>query len=257
MYYLERVKNNMNEREVNVYKVRLAEQSERFDEMSKFMSNIATEFGVLTPDERNLLSVAYKNLIGTRRASWRVLYSIEQKEISRNNNHRAIVARDYRESIEKELRDICMDVINLSDSYLIPNSLNDEDRVFYNKMAGDYYRYLAEFSNDKDLEEFSNYAKSCYERAKKFAINLPSTHPFKLGLALNYSVFYYEILKQTNMACQIAKEAFDEAMLQLDSLSDNYKDSSLIMQLLKDNLNLWSPDNNDESLVINDKKSKF
>ena len=70
---------------------------------------------------------------------------------------------------------------------------------------------------------------------------LSPTHPIRLGLALNFSVFYYEILNSPDRACRLAKTAFDDAIAELDTLSeDSYKDSTLIMQLLRDNLTLWT-----------------
>lgn len=62
-----------------------------------------------------------------------------------------------------------------------------------------------------------------------------------MGLALNFSVFYYEILNSPDRACHLAKQAFDDAIAELDSLSEeSYRDSTLIMQLLRDNLTLWT-----------------
>ena len=77
--------------------------------------------------------------------------------------------------------------------------------------------------------------------------DLTPTHPIRLGLALNFSVFYYEILNSPDRACHLAKQAFDDAIAELDSLSEeSYRDSTLIMQLLRDNLTLWtSSDGND------------
>eukprot|EP00479_Gromia_sphaerica_P014674 TRINITY_DN888_c0_g2_i2.p1 TRINITY_DN888_c0_g2~~TRINITY_DN888_c0_g2_i2.p1 ORF type:complete len:124 (+),score=21.23 TRINITY_DN888_c0_g2_i2:212-583(+) len=110
-------------------------------------------------------------------------------------------------------------------------------------MAGDYYRYLAEFKSDKGTDA-ANFYDLALEIAKE---NLHETHPTRLGLALNYSVCHYEILKSPDKACALAKEAFDDAIQKLDSLDDaSYKDSTLIMQLLRDNLTLWTAENNNE-----------
>lgn len=84
-----------------------------------------------------------------------------------------------------------------------------------------------------------------YEEAEKIADDkdLPSTHPIRLGLALNFSVFYYEICNEQGKACDLAKKAFDAAIVDLDTTSEeSYKDSTLIMQLLRDNLTLWTAD---------------
>ena len=89
---------------------------------------------------RNLLSVAYKNVVGARRSSWRVISSIEQK--TEGSERKQQMAKEYREKIEKELREICGDVLSLLDKYLIPKASNAESKVFYLKMKGDYYRYV-------------------------------------------------------------------------------------------------------------------
>jgi 14-3-3 protein epsilon len=90
-----------------------------------------------------------------------------------------------------------------------------------------------------------NFAQlSLYQFFQDIALaELPPTHPIRLGLALNFSVFYYEILNSPDRACNLAKQAFDEAISELDTLSEeSYKDSTLIMQLLRDNLTLWTSD---------------
>merc|ERR1712165_612192 len=170
----------------------------------------------------------------------------------------------YKVEVEKELTQICNNVIDLLKNSLINQSTIDaihakgtsdsddtksdpegEAQVFYLKMAGDYYRYLAEAVTDQEHEKkAAEYYKQAFELSEKV---LEPTHPIRLGLALNYSVCFYEILKDKKKACQLAKDAFDEAISKLDKLDEaDYKDSTLIMQLLRDNLTLWTSTDDDD-----------
>lgn len=230
----------MADREDRVYMAKLAEQAERYDEMLESMKSVATYDTELTVEERNLLSVAYKNVIGARRASWRIISSIEQKEEGSNESQ----VRTYRIQIEKELKEICADILNLIDKHLTPHASTGESKVFYYKMKGDYYRYLAEFATSNDRKEAAEHSLVAYKAASDISTSeLVPTHPIRLGLALNFSVFYYEILNSPDRACRLAKAAFDDAIAELDTLNEeSYKDSTLIMQLLRDNLTLWTSD---------------
>jgi len=232
----------MGEREDNVYLAKLAEQAERYDEMVEAMKKVAALNVELTVEERNLLSVAYKNVIGARRAAWRIIASIEQKEKSKGNETNVDKIKSYAAKIDRELNDIVSDVMNVIDKHLIPHATGEESKVFYYKMKGDYYRYKAEFTAEEARKEAAQKSLEGYTEALKIAQeHLPTTNPIRLGLALNFSVFYYEILNEQNKACELAKQAFDDAIAKLDDLSeDSYKDSTVIMQLLRDNLTLWT-----------------
>ncbi|KAJ4421101.1 hypothetical protein N0V85_000324 [Neurospora sp. IMI 360204] len=227
---------------------RLCEQAERYDEMVTFMKEVAKLGGELTVDERNLLSVAYKNVVGTRRASWRIISSIEQKEESKGSDKHVAIIKEYRQKIETELETVCKDVLEVLDESLIPNAATGESKVFYHKMKGDYHRYLAEFASGEKRKGAATAAHEAYKSATDVAqTELTPTHPIRLGLALNFSVFYYEILNSPDRACHLAKQAFDDAIAELDSLSEeSYRDSTLIMQLLRDNLTLWTSSDNGE-----------
>ncbi|KAM7373249.1 hypothetical protein PAMP_008116 [Pampus punctatissimus] len=228
----------MADKEEQVQKAKLAEQAERYDDMAAAMKAVTEEGSELSNEERNLLSVAYKNVVGARRSSWRVVSSMEQKS---DDSEKTVQAKEYREKIEKELNDICKEVLDLLDKHLIPNATPADSKVFYLKMKGDYFRYLAEVATGEDKETIINNSQEAYQKALEISYNeMQPTHPIRLGLALNFSVFYYEIVNSPQKACQLAKTAFDEAIAMLDSLnSDSYKDSTLIMQLLRDNLTLW------------------
>jgi 14-3-3 protein epsilon len=235
-------------REENVYMAKLAEQAERYDEMVEAMKKVASLDVELTVEERNLLSVAYKNVIGARRASWRIISSIEQKEENKGNENHVTKIKEYRVKVETELSGICNDILSVLDDHLIPTATTGESKVFYYKMKGDYHRYLAEFAAGNGRKDAAESSLIAYKSASDIATTeLPPTHPIRLGLALNFSVFYYEILNSPDRACQLAKQAFDDAIAELDTLSeDSYKDSTLIMQLLRDNLTLWTSDMSNE-----------
>merc|ERR1711982_307968 len=195
--------------EKDVYFAKLAEQAERYDEMASHMENVGKSGDELSVEERNLLSVAYKNAVGSRRAAWRIITSVEQKEKSKGNEDNAKFAR-----------------------------------VFCQKMKADYYRYIAEFTTADTKTEAANSAKAAYADAASVAEkDLVVTHPIRLGLALNYSVFLYEVQAKPDEACKMARTAFEDAIAELDNVAEeSYKDSTLIMQLLRDNLTLWTSD---------------
>lgn len=240
-----------------VEKAKLAEQMERYDDMAKFMKE-ATESKKgdkvdLTSEERNLLSVAYKNVVGARRASWRVVSALEEKH--EGNEDKKSATEEYKNRIEEELRNICKDVLHLLEQFLIKDESDPdidqhyEGQIFYLKMKGDYLRYQAEVESvSADKEGITSQSEESYQKALDLSEKkLPSTHPIRLGLALNFSVFYYEIKNKPDLACKLAKKAFDDSIAELDSLKeDSYKDSTLIMQLLRDNLTLWTSNSGED-----------
>eukprot|EP00178_Gracilaria_changii_P019690 TRINITY_DN5707_c0_g1_i1.p1 TRINITY_DN5707_c0_g1~~TRINITY_DN5707_c0_g1_i1.p1 ORF type:complete len:250 (+),score=57.47 TRINITY_DN5707_c0_g1_i1:71-820(+) len=229
-------------REELVYMAKLSEQAERYDEMVECMKKVVKQNAELNVEERNLLSVAFKNVIGSRRASRRIISSIEAKEAQKGSDAHVKIIKEYRAKVDTELSKICEDVLGILDNTLIPAAPSGESKVFFYKMKGDYHRYYAEV--DLNAQEQKNSALEAYTKATEVAaVTLPPTHPIRLGLALNFSVFYYEILRNPDRGCTMAKQAFDEAVTELDSLDEeSYKESTLIMQLLRDNLTLWAED---------------
>ncbi|KAI9434420.1 14-3-3 protein [Lactarius indigo] len=213
-------------REDSVYLAKLAEQAERYEEMVENMKRVASSDQELTVEERNLLSVAYKNVIGARRASWRIVKK------SKGNEAQVSMIKGYREKIESELAKICEDILDVLDKHLIPSAASGESKVFYHKMMGDYHRYLAEFATGDKRKDSADKSLEAYKAASDVAVTeLPPTHPIR---------------PCPDRACHLAKQAFDDAIAELDTLSEeSYKDSTLIMQLLRDNLTLWTSDMQD------------
>ena len=234
-------------REAYVYLAKLYERAERFDDMVKFINKFVELNPNLTYEERNILSAGYKNVISNKRASWRLLNSMEKKE-EKKNSPQLTYLKEVKTNIENEMTKICNDIQKVIDTYLLPNAKDSENKVFFLKLKGDYYRYNSEFALGTDFDTAVNLADKAYKEAYEIANkDIPIANSTRLGLALNYSVFYYEIKNLKEEACTIAKTAFDEAMKVLDDLEKvKAKDTLLIIQLLKENLILWSNEMSEE-----------
>ena len=237
----------MASREELVFKIKLGEQAERFEDMVNFSNELIKQNPELNNDERNLISVAYKNSIGTRRTSWRALAAIEAKDEEKGGKHKEVIA-NYKKIVISELEKISNEVVKMIDTYLLPKSTPGDTKIFYLKMKGDYYRYYAEALSGEKQQQVGKLAAEAYEAATKDAESaLAKTNPIRLGLALNYSVFYYEIMNNPDKAITIAKTAFDGGIADLDNLEDEvYKVSDSIMQLLRDNLTLWQSEKDEK-----------
>eukprot|EP01088_Endostelium_zonatum_P005500 TRINITY_DN1718_c0_g1_i1.p1 TRINITY_DN1718_c0_g1~~TRINITY_DN1718_c0_g1_i1.p1 ORF type:complete len:250 (+),score=59.16 TRINITY_DN1718_c0_g1_i1:104-853(+) len=235
-----------------VYNAILAEQTERYEDMVEQMKAVAmtaTKENGLSVEERNLFSVAYKNVVGSRRAAWRILSSLKEKEIGKGNSEHVQRIEAYKVKVESELSGLCNEAIDLLNSRILPSASEDDGKVYYLKMKADYFRYMAEFSTAEQKSNAVESSESSYKLATELAEkSLEPTDAIRLGLALNYSVFLYEIKNARDDALLLAKKGFDEAIAKLDDIVEDgtYNDATLIMQLLRDNLQLWSQDLEDE-----------
>merc|ERR1712203_258009 len=153
----------MGARAKDVYFAKLAEQAERYDEMADYMEKVGKAGEELSVEERNLLSVAYKNAVGSRRAAWRIITSVEQKEKTKGNEEQAKHAKEYCVKVEAELQKICDTILGLLDQNLIPKASSGESKVFYQKMKADYYRYIAEFKDGADKDKAAENARLAYD----------------------------------------------------------------------------------------------
>lgn len=228
--------------------------AERYEDMAEEMKKaiyiVAEEKQELSVSARNSFSLAFKNLVSSRRSSWRVLFSEKQKTEEKQPEDLYIID-EILKKVEKELLNYCDEVLEIIDKHILPGieKCSLTHNVFFLKMKGDYYRYKAEILEGDEEKKVADLALSSYKKAKELADGLNLTDPIRLGLYLNFSVFQYEILDNIKEACEIAKTAFDTAISELDTLSeDYYKDSTLIMQLLRDNLTLWTSRNDSVQL---------
>ncbi|KAG6332943.1 hypothetical protein ID866_6149 [Astraeus odoratus] len=232
-------------REEYLLLAKVAEEAERYEDLVAQIKGLTQTYGALTIEERNLLSVAYKNITNALRSSWRIVDSLERLESAHPTGpprHLALI-RQQRSKIERELADVCKDVIQLLDDCLLATAAAGEETVFYYKMRGDYYRYLAEFAQQQERSRYSDLSLGAYKFAYKHALALlEPTHPTRLGLALNFAVYYHDVRKSPERACHLGKHAFDEAVACLDDSSSLQvmRDSMMILQLLRDDLVIWS-----------------
>ena len=234
-------------REEYVYLAKLYQKAERFPEMVKSIHKFVELEPKLTKEERNILCAGYKNIIADKRSSWRLLNSMEKKEEKKNSSQIANI-KLIKKNIEKELNDICNEIQSVLDKYLVPSATDSESKVFFLKIKADYYRYKCEYATGKEFVEACSKAEKVYKEAYELANkDIPISSSTRLGLSLNYSVFFYEIKGLKEEACNIAKNAFDEAMKVLDDLEKfRPKETILIIQLLKENIILWSNEMNEE-----------
>jgi len=232
--------------EKNIFLARVAEQAERFEDMVEYLSAVLEAKGSeVSSDERNLLSVAFKNLISSKRAACRTISAIEQNpKYSKFGDHLAT----YKASIEQKLIGDCEMIINTIESKVINKGCDGEPKAFFIKMIGDYYRYISENAKDAKLEEVKTKALKAYEEANQ--IDLPACNPIKLGLALNFSVFHYEVMKNHSAACELADSALQSALDKIDELQeDDFRDAKSIIELLKENLTLWKEEEEGDNAI--------
>ncbi|KAJ8523036.1 hypothetical protein ONZ45_g482 [Pleurotus djamor] len=234
-------------RDNRFYLAELAGEAERYEDVISQIKDISNDYGSrLTIEERNLISVAYKNMANNLRNSWRMVDTLEQMQRARAGDKRHLeLVHIQKGRIEADLANLCKDILSFLEQKLIPAARKGEESVFYSKMKGDYYRYLAEFSQRQDRDRYADMSLNAYKLAYKHALaTLDPIHPTRLGLALNFSVFYHDVKKSPERACHLAKSAFDEAILSLDTsdpdAGQNLRDSLMILQLLKDDLVLWA-----------------
>lgn len=228
--------------EKNVYLAMLAEQCNRFEEMIEFLEEmLKSRTGDLNSDERNLLSIAYKNAVSTRRSALRTVMAYEMKEKKKETSTFLPYIQEYRKKIEDELTKMCENVISVIDSHLVPRAGDDEAKVFYLKMKGDYNRYIAEYASGELKSKVANASLQAYDQASESAKNLSPVHPIVLGLNLNFSVFHYEVMNDHEKACSIAKETLEKAEKDIpaDEDDENFRDSISIINLLRENLEMW------------------
>ena len=228
----------MSDHEATVFMARVADQSERYEDMVNFLKQMVVEKSEdLNVEERNLLSVGFKNQIGSRRSAWRTVSAIEQ---NKKYEQYSSDCADYKKKIEDELCAMCENIISIVRDECMKKATESEAKTFYLKMIADYYRYISESVQGDKLAEVAKNAQEYYEKASEAAKELAPYNSIRLGLALNHSVFQYEVQSDKSKAIELAQAALDDARSHIDDMAnDEARDALSIVELLKENLDLW------------------
>jgi 14-3-3 protein epsilon len=172
------------EREQSVFKAKVAEQAECFNEMVVAMKKVVQLNPTLSVEERNLLSIAYKNLISPNRTAWRIITQLHDKEKNKDpNSWKLAQMTELRGTVEKQLTTVCGEILDLIDQLLLPGANDAESKVFWNKMKGDYYRYIAEFEKDDK--------KTAAQKKLLILINWLLTKVLRFHLVVGKLILYF------------------------------------------------------------------
>ena len=169
------------------------------------------------------------------------------KDLPRETPWGVLSYLDYKKRIEEELYRNCDDIIQTIRNSVLSKASEDEPRSFFLKMIGDYCRYIAESAKDDRLEKTKNDALSAYQEAQIISEkSLNACNSIRLGLALNFSVFHYEVMQNVTKACELGDKALQDALDRLDDCDEEiFRDAQSIIELLRENLSLWKEEGGD------------
>jgi len=208
----------------------------------------AAEQGELTYEERRLLGSAFQQAVSRRREAWRKIVYVEKSEEVNGNEHLKSLTEEMRTKVEKEVQDLCDELLQLLETNLLPKSLTTggEASAFFLKLKGDFFRYVAEFATGPEKRKALDSAQEAYLKGTEMSRDyLLVTHPTRLGLTLNFAIFTAAVLEDKDRALEIAAEAYEAAVSELDNISEEaYAACTLTLRLIKDQIDEWSGQQN-------------
>lgn len=241
----------INRYEEQIYLSLVAGQCNRFDHMFKYMEEmVKKKKEELTSDERNLFYAACKNNITHERESILTLLEYEAKESKKAQSDYLNYIKEYRDKYQKKLEEKCQKVIELIESKLLYNVSNKEGKVFYQKMKGDFYRYMAEYADIESKDKFSKKCLEEYNQAVDGAQELEWRNPIKLGLMLNFAMFSYEIVGDKEEGIKMTKKAIEEGKKSLVPFEGDAEwdlvDARKLISTMESNLDVWTEEKNED-----------
>ena len=229
--------------EKNIYMALLAQQCSRYEEMFKYLEDILIkrnkDFSI---KERELLAYGYVSYIKAKRKSLHIVMAYETKEKKNENSIFISYIQEYRRTLETDLTQSCQKIINIIDSLLFKKAENNEAKMFYKKLKGDLNRYIAEYAKDELRERVMKDGLVAYQDAKNLSKDIPIMNEILLGLYLNMSLFYYEVINERKNAIKIADECVSKVDKELPRFDEDNEKNKVIMALIgliKENLENW------------------
>ena len=240
-------KKNKYSREELIFLSKLYTKAELYKEVINFIKEFIKLNPKIEKEECDIISTGFKNMISDKRASWFTLNSMEHKEKKKKRNTVKEI-KEIKNHIENEIRETCKELQDLIDKELLAKNEEDEILVFLYKLKADYFRYICEFAEGNEYQDnlikAEEYYKKAYEIADK---KLPIINCNRVSVALNYAIFLYETKKDKKSGFDIAQNTFKESMKFIDDLEKpKYRDTLLIIQLLKENIIFWNSEMGDE-----------
>ncbi len=225
----------------------LAEQCERYKDMIEILENLINiKKEEMNLDEKNLISIAYKNYISEIRSAISIIITYENEEISKENSPYLEYIKEYKENVIKELEIECVKICNSIQNIIMPKLETKDKKVFFGKLKGDYYRYIAENTEGEIKQKYSDLSLKTYNETLIEANNLNYKNSNKLGLLLNLSVLYYEVNLNFNEALNLAKDTLNKGKEELNGVDEDneqFKESISILNLINDNIKMWEMEN--------------
>lgn len=198
---------------------------------------LAFSHETLTPEDEATVSVVTKSRVDSLRRARRIVLALEEREENKGKVNRVLALRNFKGQIEEELSTLLTSYIASIDSAFLAHPTSEPSRILFLKMKADYCRYLAEIGRMPFSQVQTVYTQA-YDAARS---TLGPAHPFRTGIALNFSVFHYEIAKNKDAAIQIAKLAHDEASAAVKALPiDERNDAMEVINLIATNLKSWT-----------------
>jgi 14-3-3 protein epsilon len=210
----------MSSRKQNLILCHLWLDTERYSDATGYIKSVIEEEEGLDKEEKRLFFVTYTNFINQIKATIDYIDDMARKSKEEDKSYELEVIKKYREKVRKEMVKIWEEGSSLIDKYLLPKTQQEEDTVFYLKFSGDFYRYLAEYSDESSQPEYKNKAELAYEEATLEASWLKVIHAYNIELATSFAEFCQNILKDSERAYKIASEVFERAIEEMHTLEE-------------------------------------